>query len=268
MKKQIICIRWGTKYGPEYVNRLYGMVSRNITPPFDFYCFTDDPEGVRPEVSCLPLPDLDCDLPKTRKGVWGKSRLWRKDLGGLSGPVLFMDLDVVIVGNIDGFFEYGSEDDVILARNPNTPFERLGQTSLYRFPIGKLEPMRQEFLSDPQKVAETFVFEQRFVTRRAPGGIKFWPSGWVSLFKWHCMRQFPLNYFLPPKLPAKSKVVIFPGGLNPPDAIAGRWNVRSPVLPPFRHFLATFTKSRNGSVSEHLRHFLHPAEWVSRNWRE
>ena len=24
MKKQIICINWGTKYGPKYINRLYG----------------------------------------------------------------------------------------------------------------------------------------------------------------------------------------------------------------------------------------------------
>ena len=31
--KQVICINWGTKYGPDYVNRLYGMVARNITPP-------------------------------------------------------------------------------------------------------------------------------------------------------------------------------------------------------------------------------------------
>ena len=45
--KQIICIKWGTKYGADYANKLYGMVSRNITPPFRFVCFTDDTTDVR-----------------------------------------------------------------------------------------------------------------------------------------------------------------------------------------------------------------------------
>jgi hypothetical protein len=268
MTKQIICIRWGTKYGADYVNRLYGMVSRNVTPPFAFYCFTDDPAGVRPEVTCLPLPDLGCDMPKVRQGIWGKSRLWRADLGGLSGPVLFMDLDLVITGNIDGFFDHGSPDDVILTRNPNTPFERLGQTSLYRFPVGKLEPLRTEFLADPQKVAETYVFEQRFVTRRAPGGIIFWPRGWVAVFRWHCTRVFPLNFFLQPKLPANTKVVIFPGGLNPPDAIMGRRNAKSQVTSPAGHIRAAFAPGRKGGILRHLRHYLKPTTWVEQMWRE
>ena len=30
--KQVLCIKWGTRYGAEYVNRIYGMVSRNLTP--------------------------------------------------------------------------------------------------------------------------------------------------------------------------------------------------------------------------------------------
>ena len=29
--KRVICIRWGQKYGTDYVNRLYGMVARNIS---------------------------------------------------------------------------------------------------------------------------------------------------------------------------------------------------------------------------------------------
>lgn len=266
--KQIICIRWGQKYGVDYVNRLYGMVARNISPPFAFYCITDDTTGLRPEVRVIPLPDLGCEMPKVRQGIWGKSRLWRSDLGGLSGPVLFMDLDVVITGNLDAFFDYGDANDVILTRNPNTPFERLGQTSLYRFPIGRLADLREAFLADPQGVAETYVFEQRFVTRRTPGGVKFWPRGWVRTFRWHCVRMFPLNFFLQPKLQAGTKVVIFPGGLNPPDAIAGRWNPRAEALPPWPHVKAGFSGRRQGSLLRHLRHYIPPVKWVKEMWRE
>lgn len=268
MKKQIICIRWGEKYGVEYANRLYAMVARNITPPFAFYCITDRAEGLRPEIVPIPLPDLDCEMPKTRQGIWGKSRLWRADLGGLTGPVLFMDLDVVVTGSLNPFFEHGDPDDVILTRNPNTPFERLGQTSLYRFPIGALTALREEFLADPQATAERYVFEQRFVTQRTPGGVTFWPKGWVATFRWHCVRAFPLNYFLPPKLPKAARVVIFPGSLNPTDAIAGRRRGNAVAQGAWAHLRAGLRGERKGSLARHLRGYIRPTDWVRDAWRD
>ena len=176
MKRQIICINWGTKYGAPYVNRLYAMVARNITPPFTLTCFTDSAEGMRPEIRREPLPDLPVALPTGTKGIWPKARLWSAELADLTGPVLFMDLDLVITGNLDGFFEHGDPDAVVMARNQTTPFEKLGQTSLFRFPVGKLLPLKERFMADPQGVADEFRFEQRFVTREAPGGVSFWPA--------------------------------------------------------------------------------------------
>ena len=91
--KQIICIKWGTKYGADYANKLYGMVSRNITPPFRFVCFTDDTTDVRPEIECQELPPLDVTMPTNTLGKWPKSRLWGEKLGDLTGTVLFVDLE-------------------------------------------------------------------------------------------------------------------------------------------------------------------------------
>ena len=51
--KLIFCMKWGTLYGPEYVNTLYSMVKRNLSYDFSMVCFTDDPKGIREEV----LPD-------------------------------------------------------------------------------------------------------------------------------------------------------------------------------------------------------------------
>ena len=267
MKKQFLAIRWGRKYGPEYLNRLYGMVARHTTGPFRFFCLTDDPAGIRPEVTCLPLPDLGCELPRNTKGIWGKSRLWRPDIG-IEGPVLFMDLDLVVTGPLDGFFDQGSPDDVILARNPNTPLEKLGQTSIFRFPVGKLAPLREMFLADPQGIADTYRFEQRFVTRNAPGGVSFWPKGWVRHFRMHCVRTFPMKYLAPPRLPPDTRVVIFPGPLNPPDAIAGRWREDAPVRGPMAHLAAGLRGDRREGLWKHLRHYSLPAPWVATHWRE
>ncbi len=40
--KYIFCMKWGTLYGAEYVNRLYAMVNKNLTYDFKMVCFTDD----------------------------------------------------------------------------------------------------------------------------------------------------------------------------------------------------------------------------------
>jgi hypothetical protein len=266
--KQIIAIKWGRRYGADYVNRLHSMVSRHVTPPFRFICFTDDAEGFADGVEAHPLPPLDCEMPTGTLGKWGKARLWQEGLGGLSGPVLFLDLDVVILRSLDPLFTYGHRDDVVLARNPNTPFEKLGQTSIYRMPVGGLAPLKAMFEADPQGIADRFRFEQRFVTRNAPGGVKFWPTSWVAVYKWHCVPTFPLNYVRAPRPPKGTRVVIFPGPHNPPDAIAGRYRKGTPALAPLDHLRAAFDGRRiKGGLWKHLRHYVRPAPWVEEHWR-
>ena len=113
--KQVICVKWGQKYGPDYVNRLYGMVRRHVTGPLRLVCLTDDPSGLRPEIDAYPLPDLGCEHPTKTMGKWRKLVLWGgniPELTGLSGPVLFVDLDTVIVANIDDYFTHGDPDRV------------------------------------------------------------------------------------------------------------------------------------------------------------
>lgn len=265
--KQVICIKWGGKFGPEYVNRLRAMVARNITPPFRLFCFTDDATGLHPEIQVRPLPRFDYTAPTNTLGKWPKSRLWG-DLRDVTGVVLFLDLDVVVTGSLDPFFSYGEPDETILGRNPNTPLERMGQTSVYRMRVGKLAPLQEIFRADPQGIADRYRFEQRFVTRNAPGGVRFWPRGWLAHFRMHCVPNFPLNYLRPARIPRGTRIVIFPGGLNPPDAIAGRWHEDGPVRPPLAHLRAAFDGSRSESLSRHLRHYLRPTPWVSELWRE
>lgn len=105
--KQVVCMKWGTMYGPEYVNIMHSMVRRNVTGDFTLICFTDDATGIKPEVKCLPIPLLECEIPPDVPGKWPKIALWGRELGGLSGPALFIDLDSVIASNIDDYFTYG-----------------------------------------------------------------------------------------------------------------------------------------------------------------
>ena len=263
MKKVIVCINWGTKYGAPYINRLYEMVHANITPPFRFVAFTDTRDGVNPAVDCFDLPEMPGYMPENTIGQWPKSRLWAPVLGDISGPFLFIDLDVTITGPLDAFFEFGSPDDVVLARNAAKPFQKLGQTSIYRMPVGALAPLQAQFAADPQAVADKYRFEQHFVTKNAPNGIKFWPVKWVRHFRIECIPRFPLNYVMDPRPPKGTRVVIFAGAMNPPDAIAGQYNRRTPHLPPLAHVKRAL-KSKNKLKS--LRQYARPAKWVEDIW--
>lgn len=268
--KQVICINWGTKYGAPFINRLYAMVARNITPPFTFTCFTDNRDGLRPEILCEDLPPLAIgEMPKNTPGIWQKSRLWGPKLGNLCGPVLFLDLDLVIVGSLDAFFEAGEPDDVILARNQTTPFERLGQTSLFRYPVGKLVPLQQRFLANPQGIADEYRFEQRFVTRNAPGGAKLFPRRWVLHFRQDCRWPIPLNYFLAPRLPSDARVILFPRNLLPQHAIEGRFGYKGKITSPLGHLRGLFAADRREkNPLRYLRHYIRPTPWVAEHWRE
>ena len=87
-QRHILCMKWGTKYGPEYVNRLYAMVRRHLQGDFNFVCLTDNAQGIRPEVQCLPIPSLDLPPGIPERG-WTKLTTFAADLHGLRGTALF-----------------------------------------------------------------------------------------------------------------------------------------------------------------------------------
>ena len=104
-QRHILCMKWGTKYGPEYVNRLYAMVRRHLRGDFNFVCLTDNSQGIRGEVQCFPIPPLDLELkPGQVDRAWKKLTTFEQDLYVLKGRALFIDLDVVVVGSLDAFF--------------------------------------------------------------------------------------------------------------------------------------------------------------------
>jgi hypothetical protein len=270
MTKQVVCVKWGVKYDATYVNRLYAMVQRNLTPPFRFVCLTDSRAGIRPEVECFDLPELGCPHPVRTFGMWKKVVLWGREVPGLTGVALFIDLDSVIVGSLDDYFTYGEPGDVILARNWALPMSRMGQTSVFRYPVGANPHILEDFRADPQGIADRFHYEQHYMTHAVKGGIKFWPKGWTRHFRLSCLPSFPLRLFVRAGLPKDARIVTFPGGPNPQDILLGRWNGKTP---PHRgrlqHLLATFGTQRAFRRRwRHFRSYVLPVPWIAEHWRE
>lgn len=92
------CLKAGTAYGPEYVNRLASMIGRNLKQDFRLFCLTDDPAGIDERVDILPLPE---GLEKW----WGKLYLFKPGVLP-EGRVIYLDLDTLIVGPLDEIVKY------------------------------------------------------------------------------------------------------------------------------------------------------------------
>ena len=69
----IICVKWGNKYNSDITNRLYKMVSRNISIPFNFYCYTENSSGLNKNINIIPIPDNYLEI------YWNKLAMFQKD---------------------------------------------------------------------------------------------------------------------------------------------------------------------------------------------
>jgi hypothetical protein len=237
----ILCMKWGTKYGPEYVDRLYGMVRRHLRGDFGFVCLTDDARGIRAEVRCLPIPDLELPPGLPERG-WKKLTTFAADLHGLHGTALFLDLDVVIVDSIDPFFE--QPGDFLIIHDWKRPWRVTGNSSVYRFEIGTHPEVLEGFRADHASVRERFRNEQAWLSDalHRQGRLAYWPASWCRSYKYHCIPPWPTHYWRAPAIPAGARILVFHGEVNPPDALAGRRNRRG--------------------------RFVRPAPWIAEHWRE
>ena len=237
----VICMKWGKKYGAEYVNVLRRMVARNLQQPHRFVCFTDDTTGIDKEVECMPLPV--CNVPNRPEiQAWRKISLFTPQLGDLTGPTLFLDLDVAITSALDPFFEYEPEKFCII-HNWTHPDRRVGNSSVFRFNAGQHAYVFDEYNQDPDKVANENRNEQIYVTDRidAKEGAVWWPEAWCKSFKKHCLPKGIMKLIKPSVLPEGTRVLVFHGDPNPPEAI------------------------KNWVYKGH--HLMRPARWIAQYWR-
>lgn len=163
--RYVICMKWGTKYGAEYVNRLYNMVKRHLTLDFQMVCLTDDSTGIDDNVKCYPIPALNLPDNIPERG-WKKLTTFKPKLYDLKGTALFLDIDIVIVDNIDCFFTHQAQfdDSVMIIRDWKKPWRMVGNSSVYRFKVGQntYPNLLSDFEQNFEKIRSEVRHEQAF----------------------------------------------------------------------------------------------------------
>lgn len=245
MVQTVICAKWGTRYPSAYVNCLWSMIQRNTKRDTRLVCYTDNATGIHPDVATYPMPTAP--LPRRRANqTWRKVSLWQTHLQGISGSVLFVDLDVVITGSIDEFFDFKPEATFCVAENWSQMGSKIGNTSVYRFQVGAHAYIYEALRADPEGITIRFPNSQTFISRTAKN-MEFWPAGWCVSFKHTLMPTWPLNFVMAAKLPPSTKIVCFTGKPDPDEARDGRW-----PAPWYKR------------LYKHIR----PTPWIAEHWRE
>lgn len=215
----VLCVRFGNKYGREYVERLRNMISRHMTVPYDFVCLTDDQH---------PIEGVRTIYQKNAgyvKGWWHKVHMFDPALP-LKGRILFFDLDVVIHNSIDKLATF-SPNQFVGIHDFNRKFYaswKYLNSSVMAWNHGTQNEIWEKFKSNP-KEAQRLQGDQDWIWKLAKDRIKFWPKEWIQSYKWeirdrseltvmHGKRQFKTvrNDVM---IPTDCSVAVFHGDPNP-----------------------------------------------------
>jgi hypothetical protein len=92
------CVRVGTKYGVEYVERLRNMIQRHNEHEWEMICLTDQPE----KVEGVRMIAIDGNAHPT---WWAKMLLFSPKLRG-DNKCIYLDLDTVIIDTLRPLVEF------------------------------------------------------------------------------------------------------------------------------------------------------------------
>lgn len=91
------CVIHGNMYSWDYVDRLYSMLSRHISKGIRLHVYTEATREVPQPYIKHELDDWKISGPK--KSWWYKMQIFNSKYH--AGPLLYFDLDTVIIGNLD-----------------------------------------------------------------------------------------------------------------------------------------------------------------------
>ena len=256
----VLCLKWGDYYGPHYVNRLYAGVKRNLKRPFRFVCATDDASGLAEGIEAVPIPEDPKVLARDWPNIFVKLCFFRNGFADLHGPTLFLDIDLLVTGPLDRFFDYRPGEFCIIrnwVERRKSMFRRkplIGNSSCFRFDAGSSGGVYDAFIAEKDDYSQRHRFlrgSQKFQTyaMRRTGKVNWWPDEWVCSFKRQLVPLFPLNKIFAPWRPPKgASIVAFHGQPDLPQAQEGYYlKYDKPVKP-------------------HLT--CKPTAWIDEYWRE
>ena len=211
MTLTVLCV-WVQGHVPfsvDYVTRLRSMARRAL-PQHRFVCLTDRPSALPGDMDAIILPTPPVHL----KGWWSKVRLFDPGLP-LSGRLLYLDLDVLLVGDLSPVINFPGRlalaPDGAPAFRPHngTVCVKRYNSSVMAWNYGAHPELFKEW---NQHVAQRLWGDQDWIGERVPGA-SVMPAEW-----------FPrLSAAVSPPWPMEAKVILCKKPKNAEAAAKWPW---------------------------------------------
>ena len=239
-------MKWGNRYSSDFVNRLYKSILRHTKNKTRLFCFTDDTSNLHKSIICKPLPKIK--IPEEISLTpWRKISVWKYSLIEFDGDILFLDLDLVITGNLDKFFEY-KKGKYCVIENWTQIGKKIGNTSCFRFPTKKYHYIFEDFEKNGEDIWKKYHIEQVYLSKHIDEQY-FWPEDWCKSFKHNLLPRWPLRIWKPATLSKNTSIVAFTGKPDPDDVLKGKWPVKK------------------GQFYKKIYKQLQTPKWLSENWK-
>lgn len=166
-----------------HVNALRRAIERHVHLPFRMFCVTDDPAGIDPEVTIVPLPTTFAHTPRCRRRMQQFDRAFGAQFGD---RMLSIDLDVVIVDDLTPLLRR-SEPIV----GWKIEYANVYSGSFLMFDVGALHGLWRQFMADPEGyprrawprgVGSDQAMLNYYLARRPPIGTWTAADGMVTFF--------------------------------------------------------------------------------------
>lgn len=227
MSLSIVTFKWkGSKgfrneYTADHVNRLAEMLKRNTTLKYEFFCVTDDPTGIREDVKIIPLWENPAPHygGTKRPNCFARLKVFSEEAKAMFGErVLWMDLDVLILGNIDHILRDKSDfklwyvDGEISPCNGSLVMHRLGTR---RYLWDRFNPNDIDAEEGYQKTTGFIGSDQAWIAQNLqPQDLRFGKVDGVYSYRCHLKGK---------PLPADVKMVFFHGDDKADDLMQVGW---------------------------------------------
>ncbi len=231
MKIAVGCVKWGTRFGADYVNVIHRAVREHLGVPHRFVCLTNQPEGIEPGVEVMPMPEFGVpEVEWTKRGCWPKVALFKEGVFADDEIVLYLDLDVLVVGDLKPFIDLVRDKPAFYTlREWNPALVRLlplsmrpdrgSQGSVYVWRAGEQRHVFADFASRVEEVRASY-WSDRFYLPAVAKNPQYLPHDWCLSFKNHCLTPWPLNLVRPAaRLPERARIIVFHGKPRPMDVM-------------------------------------------------
>ena len=180
------------------MNEIFKQCCEQLTRNFKFYCITEDPIGLHPNIVTLNIPKDNY-----YEKWWNKLYLFDTDIVWQEGEKLFLDLDVKIQRNLNAFIDYDCEDKLLFVKTEWHNLEQMGKdtahiphkytdlnSSVLRWNDSLIESKEMQRFNKMIRDYPSQVFfyfrglDNLFYNKFSHNHIDYFPSGWVYSYNY------------------------------------------------------------------------------------